>query len=176
MLDNKVIKREKKKFVGQRTSCWRAKTTLPRLFSVGPDSSSLHSDKGWVVCGRIVWCYGWARLRRLGKLAFNGQAGPNRFPRQGKNRGEHWLQQGDSVISIGGHRHRSQFRRYPISDIDICYSDIGDKYVGLKNVIPISEVFRYQHQSLFRYPTLKKKIYTSLQIQTHAPWNEQRAL
>jgi hypothetical protein len=28
--------------------------------------------------------------------------------------------------------------RYPISDIDICYSDIGEKYVGLKNVIPIS--------------------------------------
>jgi hypothetical protein len=25
-----------------------------------------------------------------------------------------------------------------ISDIDICYSDIGDKYVGLKIVIPIS--------------------------------------
>jgi hypothetical protein len=29
--------------------------------------------------------------------------------------------------SIGGHRHQSQCRRYPISDIDICYSDIGDK-------------------------------------------------
>jgi sulfate adenylyltransferase subunit 1 (EFTu-like GTPase family) len=25
-----------------------------------------------------------------------------------------------------------------VSDIDICYSDIEDKYVGLKNVIPIS--------------------------------------
>jgi hypothetical protein len=25
-----------------------------------------------------------------------------------------------------------------ISYIDICYSDIGDKYVGLKNVMPIS--------------------------------------
>jgi hypothetical protein len=24
-----------------------------------------------------------------------------------------------------------------ISDIDIFYSDIGDKYVGLKNVVPI---------------------------------------
>jgi hypothetical protein len=59
--------------------------------------------------------------------------------------------------SIGGHQHWSQCRRYPISDIDICYSDIGDKYVGLKNVIPISEVFRYQHQSSFRYLTLKKK-------------------
>jgi hypothetical protein len=23
---------------------------------------------------------------------------------------------------------------------DICYSDIGDKYVGLKNVIPISDI------------------------------------
>jgi hypothetical protein len=31
--------------------------------------------------------------------------------------------------------------RHPTSDIDICYSDIGDKYVGLKNVILISEVF-----------------------------------
>jgi hypothetical protein len=42
------------------------------------------------------------------------------------------------VKTIGGHRHRSQCRRYPTSDIDICYSDIGDKYVGLRNVIPIS--------------------------------------
>jgi hypothetical protein len=42
------------------------------------------------------------------------------------------------LLSIGGHRHRSQCRRYPTSDIDIFYSDIGDKYVGLKNVIPTS--------------------------------------
>ncbi len=62
-----------------------------------------------------------------------------------------------AVINIGGHRHRSQCRRYPTSDMDIFYSDIGDKYVGLKNVIPISEVFRYRHQSSFRYRTLKKK-------------------
>ncbi len=48
------------------------------------------------------------------------------------------------ITTIGGHWHRSQCQRYPTSDIDICYSDIGDKYVGLKNVIPISEVFRYQ--------------------------------
>jgi hypothetical protein len=68
-------------------------------------------------------------------------------------------------ISIGGHRHRSQCRRYPISDIDICYSDIGDKYVGLKNIIPISEVFRYRHQSSFRYPTLKKKYTSSCRIE-----------
>ncbi len=34
-----------------------------------------------------------------------------------------------------------------ISDIDICYYDIGDKYGRLKNVILISEVFRYQHQN-----------------------------
>ncbi len=60
-------------------------------------------------------------------------------------------------VYIGGHRHRSQCRRYPTSDINICYSDIRDKYVGLKNVIPISEVFWYRHQSSFRYPTLKKK-------------------
>jgi UDP-2,3-diacylglucosamine pyrophosphatase LpxH len=42
---------------------------------------------------------------------------------------------------IEGHRHRSACRQYPTSDIDICYSDIGDNYVGLKNVIPILEVF-----------------------------------
>jgi hypothetical protein len=41
------------------------------------------------------------------------------------------------VFFIGGHRHRSQCRQYLTSDINICYSDIGDKYVGLKNVIPI---------------------------------------
>ncbi len=70
-------------------------------------------------------------------------------------------------FTIGGHRHRSQCRQYPISDIDICYSDIGDKYVGLKNVIPISEVFRYWHQSSFRYPTLKKKKYFTLTSRTH---------
>jgi hypothetical protein len=45
-----------------------------------------------------------------------------------------------------------------ISDIDLFYSDIGDKYVGLKTFIPVSEVFRYQHQSPFRYPTLKKEV------------------
>ncbi len=32
-----------------------------------------------------------------------------------------------------------------ISDIDICYSDIRRKYVGLKTIIPISEQFRYRH-------------------------------
>jgi hypothetical protein len=66
-------------------------------------------------------------------------------------------QNSTSLFSIGGHRHRSQCRRYPTSYIDIRYSDIGDKYVGLKNVIPISEVYRYRHQSSFRYPILKKK-------------------
>jgi hypothetical protein len=45
-----------------------------------------------------------------------------------------------------------------ISDIDICYSNIGDKYIGLKIVIPILEVFRYRHQCPFRYLTLKKII------------------
>jgi hypothetical protein len=66
----------------------------------------------------------------------------------------------------GWHRHRFQCRRYPTSDIDICYSDIGDKYVGLKNVILVSEVFRYRHQSSFRYPTLKKKQHFTEQIRT----------
>jgi hypothetical protein len=77
---------------------------------------------------------------------------------------------GDLLLGMGGHRHPSQCWRYPISDIDICYSDIGDKYVGLKNVILISEVFLYRHQSSFRYPALKKKIYSSRQIRIHAPW------
>ncbi len=48
-----------------------------------------------------------------------------------------------------------------ISDIDICYSDIGDKYVGLKTVIPISEVLRYRHQSPLRYPTFTKNSFSS---------------
>jgi hypothetical protein len=61
---------------------------------------------------------------------------------------------------IGGHRHRPQYRRYPTSDIDIYYSDIGRKYVGLKTVIPISEGFLYRHLSPFRYPISKKKIIT----------------
>ncbi len=56
------------------------------------------------------------------------------------------------MVIIGGHRHRPQCRRYPTSDIDICYSDIGRKYVRLKTVIPISEGFRYRHLSPFRYP------------------------
>jgi hypothetical protein len=51
-----------------------------------------------------------------------------------------------------------------ISDIDICYSDIGDKYVKLKNVIPISEVFRYRHPSSFRYPILKNKIFAAADL------------
>ncbi len=68
---------------------------------------------------------------------------------------------------IGGHRHRSRCGWYPTSDIDICYSDIGDKYVGLKNVILISEVFRYRHQSSFRYPTLKKKIFQPADLKPH---------
>ncbi len=31
------------------------------------------------------------------------------------------------ILGIDGHRHQSQCRRYPTYDIDICYSDIGDK-------------------------------------------------
>ncbi len=31
------------------------------------------------------------------------------------------------------------------SDIDVCYSDIGRKYIRLKTVIPILEEFRYRH-------------------------------
>jgi hypothetical protein len=46
-------------------------------------------------------------------------------------------------------------------DINICYSAIGDKYVGLKTVLPITEVFRYRHQNSFRYPTFKKKVMPS---------------
>ncbi len=54
---------------------------------------------------------------------------------------------------IGGHRHRPLCLRYPTSDIDISYSDIGTKYVGLNPLIPMSEVFRYWHQLPFRYRT-----------------------
>jgi hypothetical protein len=66
------------------------------------------------------------------------------------------------------HMHRwasTSISMSAISDIDISYSDIGDKYVGLKNVIPISEVFRYRHQSSFRYPTLKEKIIYSCKFE-----------
>ncbi len=54
---------------------------------------------------------------------------------------------------IGGHRHRPWCRRYPTSDRDISYSDIGTKNVGLNPFIPISEWFRYRHQLPFRYRT-----------------------
>jgi hypothetical protein len=64
---------------------------------------------------------------------------------------------------IGGHRHRSQCRRYPTSDIDICYSDIGDKYVRLKNVIPISE------SELIPISDIEEKKYFYWQIRTHIP-------
>jgi hypothetical protein len=51
------------------------------------------------------------------------------------------------------YRHRPLCRRYPTSDIDISYSDIGTKYVGLNPLIQISEEFRYRHQLPFRYRT-----------------------
>jgi hypothetical protein len=57
------------------------------------------------------------------------------------------------LSSIGGYRHRPLCRRFPTSDIDISYSDIGTKYVGLNPLIPISEEFRYRHQLSFRYRT-----------------------
>ncbi len=41
-------------------------------------------------------------------------------------------------LIIGGHQHRPWYRRYPTSDIDISYSDIGTKDVGLNPFIPIS--------------------------------------
>jgi hypothetical protein len=54
---------------------------------------------------------------------------------------------------IGGHRHQPSCRRYPTSDIDISYSDIGTKYVELNPFIPISKEFQYRHQLPFRYQT-----------------------
>jgi hypothetical protein len=42
-------------------------------------------------------------------------------------------------LTISGHRHRPWCRRYPTSDIDISYSDIGTKNVGLNPFIPVSE-------------------------------------
>jgi hypothetical protein len=77
-------------------------------------------------------------------------------------RGPQWISSYDvnwpynTGTSIGGHRHRPQYRRYQTSDIDISYSYIGRKYVGLKTVILISEGFRYRHLSPFRYPISKK--------------------
>jgi hypothetical protein len=65
-----------------------------------------------------------------------------------------------SMLHVNAHTHRwasTLISMSAISDIDICYSDIGDKYVGLNNIIPISEVFWYWHQSSFRYPTLRNK-------------------
>jgi hypothetical protein len=53
----------------------------------------------------------------------------------------------------GGHWHQPLCQKYPTSDIDISYSDIGTKYVGLNPFTPISEEFRYRHQLLFRYQT-----------------------
>ncbi len=62
---------------------------------------------------------------------------------------------GRGLISVRGNRGKKLwkmdrwFAKKHIKEKKIC--------VGLKNVIPISEVFRYRHQSSFRYPTLKKK-------------------
>ncbi len=56
----------------------------------------------------------------------------------------------DIDLNVGDIRHPTLTSVIPIRD----------KYVGLKNVILISEVFRYRHQSSFRYPTMKKKIIT----------------
>jgi hypothetical protein len=57
------------------------------------------------------------------------------------------------IVTIGGHRHQPLCWRYPTSDIDISYSDIRTKNVGLNPFIPISEEFRYRHQLPFRYRT-----------------------
>jgi hypothetical protein len=44
-----------------------------------------------------------------------------------------------SSTGIGGRDIKYFCRRYPISDIDIAYSDIGQKFVGLKASSPISD-------------------------------------
>jgi hypothetical protein len=49
--------------------------------------------------------------------------------------------------------------RHPTST---CYSVIEDKYIGVKTVIPISEEFRYRHQSPFRYRTFTKNSFHQL--------------
>jgi hypothetical protein len=61
--------------------------------------------------------------------------------------------QGVVDVPPTGHRHRPSCRRYPTSDIDISYSDIGTNYVRLNPLIPISEEFRYRYQLSFRYRT-----------------------
>ncbi len=59
----------------------------------------------------------------------------------------------NDIIFIGGHQHRPLCRRYPTFDIDISYSDIRTKYVGLNSHVPMSEEFQYRHQLPFRYRT-----------------------
>jgi hypothetical protein len=59
-----------------------------------------------------------------------------------------------------------------ISDIGICYSDIGRKHVGWKTVILISEEFQYRHQSPFRYKNIYIHTYWD---QNHASWFPGRA-
>jgi hypothetical protein len=46
------------------------------------------------------------------------------------------------ITCIGGHRHRSQCFWYPISNIDICYSDIRD------NMLDWKTSFRYRKCSV----------------------------
>jgi hypothetical protein len=69
-----------------------------------------------------------------------------------------------STKGIGGHRRKSLCHRYPTSDIEISYSDIGTKYVGLNPFIPISEEFRYQNQLPFRYGLYQYRISQYLKL------------
>jgi hypothetical protein len=57
-----------------------------------------------------------------------------------------------------------------IYDIDFCYSDIGDKYVELKNIIPIST------SEFIPISDIEENKNFMFQVRSHTPWNGERAL
>jgi hypothetical protein len=65
-----------------------------------------------------------------------------------------------------------------ISDIciDISYSDIGTKYVGLNPLIPISKEFRYRHQLPLRYQTKSISDIPIFQIEKSFPYEPSKIL
>jgi hypothetical protein len=67
-----------------------------------------------------------------------------------------------SVISDIRHRHLLFRYRRQICWTEKRHSDIGSVPISTSEFIPISDI--------------EEKIYASLQIQTHAPWNGKQAL
>ncbi len=64
----------------------------------------------------------------------------------------------NGLTDIGGHRHRSQCRRYPTSDIDICYSDIVSVPISTSEFIPISNIDEKKYSPRGFEPTPHKRI------------------